>query len=120
MTHCVGEWKSHNARMPSEPSTQWKEDIAPDEDARFGRLAEQLRELQRRQSRRSAGRALHRKGHVGVEATFEVLDDLPAAARQGLFARPSRYRAYARFSNGASAAQADHKGDVRGVAIKLL
>jgi len=107
--------------MPSEPSTQWKEDVAADEEARFGRLAEQLRELQRRQSRRSgAGRALHRKGHVGVEATFEVLDGLPPPARQGLFATPGQYRAYVRFSNGASARQSDHRGDVRGIAIKLL
>ena len=61
--------------MSSEPSTQWQEDVAPDEDARFTRLAEQLRELQRRNARSNgAGRALHRKGHVGVEASFEVLD----------------------------------------------
>jgi hypothetical protein len=107
--------------MSSEPSTQWKEQVGPDEDARFGRLAEQLRELQRRNSRGSgAGRALHRKGHVGLEASFEVPDDLPAAARQGLFAKPGCYRAYVRFSNGASAHQADGKGDVRGVAIKVL
>jgi hypothetical protein len=107
--------------MASEPSTRWKEQVAPDEEARFGRLAEQLRELQRRQSRRSgAGRALHRKEHVGVEASFEVLGDLPAPARQGLFARPGRYRAYVRFSNGAGARQSDRKGDVRGAAIKLL
>ncbi len=107
--------------MPSEPSTQWKEDVAADEEVRFGRLAEQLREVQRRESRRGqAGRALHRKGHVGVEASFEVLDDLPAPARQGLFAKPGRYRAYVRFSNGASAHQADTRGDVRGLAIKLL
>src|ERR1043165_5105083 len=107
--------------MASEPSTRWKEDAAADEDARFGRLAEQLRELQRRQSRRGgAGRALHRKGHGGVVATFEVLGDLPAPARQGLFAKPGQYRAYVRFSNGASARQPDHRGDVRGVAIKVL
>jgi hypothetical protein len=107
--------------MSSEPSTQWKEDVTADEDARFGRLAEQLREVQRRNTRRGgAGRALHRKGHVGVEASFEVLGDLPGPARQGLFATPGRYRAYVRFSNGASAHQADGKGDVRGVAIKLL
>jgi hypothetical protein len=107
--------------MPSEPSTQWGEEIAPDEDARFTRLAEQLREVQRRSSRRSGpGRALHRKGHVGVEASFEVLDGLPAPARQGLFAKPGRYSAYMRFSNGASAPHADGRGDVRGVAIKVL
>jgi len=107
--------------MTSEPSTQWREEVAPDEDARFTRLAEQLRELQRRNTRRSgAGRALHRKGHVGVEASFEVLEGLPVPACQGLFAMPGRYRAYVRFSNGASAHRADGRGDVRGVAIKVL
>ncbi|HMG22094.1 MAG TPA: hypothetical protein VK607_12275 [Kofleriaceae bacterium] len=108
--------------MSSPPSTQWQEHVAPDEEARFVRLAEQLRELQRRRSRKAGapGRALHRKPHVGVEASFEVLGDLPDPARQGLFAQPGRYRAYVRFSNGASAHQADRKGDVRGIAIKLL
>ncbi|HEX2688706.1 MAG TPA: catalase [Kofleriaceae bacterium] len=107
--------------MSSEPSTQWHEEVAPDEEVRFTRLAEQLRELQRRHTRRrGAGRALHRKGHIGVEASFEVLGDLPAPARQGLFAKPGRYRAYVRFSNGASAHQADGKGDVRGIAIKVI
>jgi hypothetical protein len=107
--------------MPNEPSTQWKEDVAPDEEVRFGRLAEQLREVQRRQSRRAgAGRALHRKAHIGVEASFEVLADLPPPARHGLFAKPGRYRAYARFSNGASAHQPDARPDVRGLAIKVL
>jgi hypothetical protein len=108
-------------RMSIEPSTEWQEDVAPDEEARFGLLAEQLREVQRRTSRRQgAGRALHRKGHVGLEASFEVAGDLPPPVRQGLFAKPGRYRAYVRFSNGASAHQADRKGDVRGAAIKLL
>jgi hypothetical protein len=107
--------------MAAPPSTQWKEDVAPDEEARFLRLAEQLRELQRKQSKRGgAGRALHRKGHVGVEARFEVLGDLPEPARQGLFAAPGGYRAYVRFSNGSGARQADGKGDVRGAAIKVL
>jgi hypothetical protein len=108
-------------RMPSEPSTEWTEDVASDEAAHFGRLAERLREVQRRTNRSSGvGRALHRKGHVGVEASFEVLGDLPAAARQGLFAKPGRYRAYVRCSNGATAHQVDRKGDVRGIAIKVL
>jgi len=106
--------------MASEPSTEWREEVAPDEDTRFLRLAEQLREVQRRRSKQRAGRALHRKGHAGVEASFEVLGDLPAPAAQGLFAKPGRHRAYVRFSNGASGHQPDRRGDVRGVAIKVL
>src|SRR5262245_4357054 len=106
--------------MP-EPSTEWREIVAPDEDAQFLALAERLREVQRRATAKyGAGRALHRKQHVGVEATFEVLSGQPAAARQGLFAKPGRFRAYVRFSNGSGALQPDRKGDVRGVAIKIL
>ena len=44
----------------------------------------------------------------------------PSSCASCLFARPGRYRAYVRFSNGASAHQPDGKGDVRGVAIKVL
>jgi hypothetical protein len=49
-----------------------------------------------------------------------VLPDLPEAARVALFARPATYKAYVRFSNGSGARQSDHKGDVRGVAIKVV
>ena len=103
------------------PSKDWKEIVDPDEAARFERYAEQLHALQRRTARGArAGRALHFKGQLGVEAEFEVLPDLPEPARVALFARPAKYRAYVRFSNGAGARQSDRKGDVRGVAIKLV
>jgi catalase len=98
------------------PSIDWREDIAPDENERFARHAAFLGDLQRRHDRRAgAGRALHRRGHIGVEATFEVADDLPPEARAGLFARPGRYRAYVRTSNGSAAHQADDRPDIRGV-----
>jgi hypothetical protein len=108
--------------MASAPSTEWKEQVGPDEDAQLTRLAEQLREVQRRATRKAgqAGRALHRKPHLGVEASFEVLGGLPAEAAQGMFAQPGRYHAYVRFSNGSSGHFSDRRGDVRGVAIKLV
>lgn len=120
MAHCERQAAAHNARMASEPSTEWREDVAPDESPRFTRLAERLREVQRRENQQGAGRALHRKGHLGVEASFEVLGDLPLPLAQGMFSKPARYRAYVRFSNGSPAHQADARGDVRGVAIKVL
>jgi hypothetical protein len=108
-------------RAMAEPNKDWKETVAPDEDGQFTALAERLRELQRRTSTKlGPGRALHRKQHVGAEGTFEVLGDLPAPARQGMFAQPGRYKAYVRFSNGSGLVQADKKGDVRGLAIKLV
>ena len=104
-----------------EPSKDWRETIAPDEAARFERYAEQLHALQLERARGGpAARALHAKGQLGLEATFEVLPELPEHARVALFARPATYRAYVRFSNGASARQPDGKADLRGCALKLV
>jgi catalase len=53
-----------------------------------------------------------------VRAEFVVDDTLDANLRHGLFARPGRYPALIRFSNGA--AMDDRKGDAHGVALKLF
>ena len=112
------------ARMSAAPppaSTDWREEIAPDEDDRFTRHAETLREIQRANDQRSGkGRGLHRKGHVGVEGSFEVVDGLPEELRVGLAATPTKYRALVRFSNGGPVHQGDGKPDIRGIAVKLL
>ncbi|MFT3694048.1 MAG: catalase [Kofleriaceae bacterium] len=96
-------------------STAWKETIAPDEDAQFTHYAEQLLKL-----RDGTGRVLHAKGNLGVEARFEVLADLPADCRHGMFATPKSYPALVRYSNGAPRHQGDHKPDVRGIAVKVI
>lgn len=106
------------------PATDWKETIAPGEEAQLLEFAERLRAIQRNVTAVAAGtrpaRALHAKGQAGVDAEFEVLPDLPEAARQGLFAVPAKYAAYVRFSNGGPVRGPDSKPDVRGVAIKVL
>jgi hypothetical protein len=103
------------------PATNWRERPAPDEEARFTRHAEALRELQRRRAREGrTSRALHAKGQCGLLGSFTVLPDLPPHARVGLFATPATYRAYVRFSNGAGTHQPDPKPDVRGIAIKVV
>jgi len=103
------------------PSTDWKEIVAPDEKERFAGYAAQVAEIQKR---RAAGKAMtrgfHPKALGGLRAEFTVLDGLPAHARQGLFAQPKRYDAWVRFSNGSIRVQDDHKGDVRGLAVKVL
>lgn len=99
-------------------STQWQETIGADEETRFQRYAQQLVELQRRVG--GSGRALHRNQRLGLRATFEVLGDLAAHARHGVFATPKRYDAQIRLSNGSSMHQADHKPDVRGFAVRVL
>lgn len=103
------------------PSTQWREEIGPDEEPRFERQAERLREIQRKNAARAGtSRALHAK-HTGCfAAELHVHGDLPAHARVGVFAEPKVWRAYVRFSNGSSAHQPDRTPDVRGIGIKLL
>jgi hypothetical protein len=103
------------------PATDWAETIASDEAARFERYAEELRAIQRRAAAGGPrSRALHAKAQAGLEGEFAVLPNLPPHARVGIFGAPSTYRAYVRFSNGASRRQSDRKPDVRGVALKLL
>jgi hypothetical protein len=104
-----------------DPSKDWKEIVAPDEDIRFARFANQLVELQRlHASGGRVGRALHKKLDGGFEARLEIFGDLPEPARHGLFAAPRVYDALVRYSNGSSVVQGDEKGDVRGMAVKVL
>jgi hypothetical protein len=104
-----------------QPSTNWRETIADDEDARFLRHAETLRRLQREAARGGPpARALHAKPNAGLEAELEVLAGLPAHAAAGLFAKPGKYRAFVRFSNGSGKSQSDRRGDVRGLAVKVV
>jgi hypothetical protein len=104
------------------PSTEWRETIAADEDARFARYSEQLVALQKAgHAKHGQGRALHRKQHLGLRARFEVLPDLPAHARHGLFAKPATYDAQIRLSNGSGERGVpDRKPEVRGFAIRVL
>ena len=101
------------------PRTDWEEHILPDEAERFERLAIELRDAPKR-APGDQHRALHAKGVAGVRAELVVRDNVPAAARVGIFASPGTYRAYVRFSNGAAVPQADSKPDVRGFAMKVL
>lgn len=103
------------------PSTEWREQIAPDEAERFEGYARGFAELQQRRSAKfGKGRVLHRKQVLGLAATFEVLDGLPNYARQGLFAQPGTHDAWIRLSNGSSEISSDRKPDVHGLAIKVL
>lgn len=63
-------------------------------------------------------RGQHMKGHGCLKARFEVVADLPAELRRGVFAEPRSYDAYIRFSNGKG--WDDRQGDAHGMAIKLV
>ncbi len=103
------------------PSTQWKENVAPDEAERFARYGQQFAAIQARKSKKyGAGRALHRKQLMAAQGTLQVLADLPEFARQGLFAEPRSFDAWVRLSNGGMDRVADSKPDIRGFALRAL
>lgn len=102
------------------PSTAWREQIAPDEAERFAGYGRQFVAMQAAKSKAFGnGRALHRKQQLGLAARFEVLDGLPAHARQGLFKTPKTFDAWVRLSNGGPDKAADAKPDVRGFSLQV-
>lgn len=103
------------------PSTDWRENIAADEETRFAGYARAFADAQQRKNRKyGSGRALHRKQLAALRAQFEVLDDLPDHARHGLFAAPACYPAWVRLSNGGADKLADARPDIRGFSFKVF
>lgn len=103
------------------PRTDWQEQIAPDEEARFAAYAQAFAQAQQARNRKQgAGRALHRKQLVAVKGQLQVLPDLPEWAAQGVFAQPGHYKAWVRLSNGGADKLADARPDIRGFSIKAL
>lgn len=97
----------------------WLETVASDEERRFAGFAQEMGQLQRDRAELlgSSGRALHRKSHGGVEATFTVRGDPSGPAA---FAKAKTFRAYVRYSNGGSGNERDGTPGIRGLSIKLL
>ena len=102
----------------SAPATDWKEETTPDEDARFIKHAEYLRDLQR--ARKQRARGLHVKQNLALTGEVVIDPALPEHVRHGLGTKPGKYAAYVRLSNGTGGTQHDHKGDVRGLALKIV
>lgn len=103
------------------PSTSWSEQIPPGEGDLHDGLAARLRAIQQaRASSGLKGRGLHFRSHGAAVAQLEVLPDLPAWARVGIFAAPGTWQALVRYSAGSGKAQPDSTPDVRGMAVKVL
>ncbi|MDR7306346.1 catalase [Rhodoferax saidenbachensis] len=103
------------------PSTDWKEQIAPDEDQLYAGYGKQFAELQARKSKKYGnGRALHRKQLVAAQGQLEVLGGLPAFAQQGLFAKAASYPVWVRLSNGGMDHASDRKPDIRGFSFRVM
>jgi hypothetical protein len=104
-----------------QPSTDWRERIAPDETQHFERVGKVIGALQRAKSAKfGQGRALHRKPLLAATGRLEVLTDLPDHARHGLFATPGWHRVLVRLSNGGPDIQATKLPDIRGFALKVF
>ena len=94
----------------------------PDEAATDRRMAEVITGyIDRRYSegRRPALRDAHAKADGCVRASFNVETGLPDALRHGVLVPGKNYKAWIRFSNGASEINPDKTKDARGMAIKL-
>lgn len=67
-----------------------------------------------------AQRSVHAKSHGLIEATFEVLDHLPAELAQGLYAKPGKYPAIMRFSTIPGDVLDDSVVVPYGLAVKVI
>jgi len=104
-----------------QPSTQWKEHIAADEDQRFAEYGKIFAAIQARKSKKYGhGRGLHRKQLAAASGTLDVLPGLPPFAAQGLFAKPAQFPVWLRLSNGGLDKAPDARPDIRGVALRVL
>jgi hypothetical protein len=94
----------------------------PGEDAAIAAITDMLARKVRASYRPGAlvRRDAHPKHHACVEATCTIPDTIPQGLRHGLFARPGRYSAWVRFSNGAPEIRHDRRRDARGMAVKLM
>ena len=111
-----------NRRAP--PSTAWREVMLEGEPGIFEKFAAEIADFQRQDATTTKDgkplRGFHAKIHTGVMAEFEILPDLPAHARCGVFAEPRVFPAVVRFSNGESTIHPDTNHEPRGIAIKLI
>jgi hypothetical protein len=93
----------------------------PDEQTHIDSL---IRRLRAKMERDYAGsrtlRDAHPKMHGCVRGTFSIEPNLPEQLRVGVFARPRTFPAWIRLSNSSGTVAADAKGDIRGIAIKLM
>ncbi|MBI3229259.1 MAG: catalase, partial [Burkholderiales bacterium] len=99
-----------------------QEEIDAGEDQCFTDLAQRLQakisaEFGKGQMRRDA----HPKMHGLVKAEFTVESSLPEQCQIGIFKELGKsWPAWVRFSNQSGTMQDDIKGDIRGMAIKLM
>lgn len=87
---------------------------------KIGRMMTEMAETVRKKHDGQAMRATHAKATGLLKGELVVADDLPAELAQGMFARPGRYDALIRYSQGPSNPVADKASGQRGMSIKVL
>ena len=98
-----------------------QEDLKPNEGHYSDLIAQRLRrELERYYEGTSTRRIFHPKMIGLVRAELIVEENLPDHLRKGIFSEPRSYPCWIRFSNGRRHPASDKKGDMRGMAIKVL
>ena len=107
------------------PSVDWKEQIGAGEAVKHVELARRFVEMQLKKSKQHGnGRALHRRGVLGLRGELTVRSGLPAHLAHGLFAPRGAERkpheVWVRLSNGSADRQSDARPDVRGFSLKVL
>lgn len=104
------------------PFSHALETIAPDEAETHAELTRTLMGILRtvNDDHGHAYRSVHAKSHALLEATFEVMDGLPAELAQGLFATPKSYDAVVRISTNAGDPLPDTISLPRGMAVKVI
>ncbi len=93
----------------------------PGEQAHIDSLIRELRaKMTREYEQKRILRDAHPKMHGCVQAEFRVEQGLPEDLAVGILATPRTFPAWVRFSNQNGTVSSDNKGDIRGVAIKLM
>ena len=94
---------------------------APNEDVLTAKLITLLKEMiEKSYLTGTTYRDTHAKGHSIVRGEFIVAPDLPPELRVGLFKEALSYPCWIRFANTSPTPQADIKGDVRSMSLKLM
>jgi hypothetical protein len=93
----------------------------PDEQVHIDSLIRELRgKMEKDYARTRTLRDAHPKIHGCVRGQLSILPDLSAELAIGLFRTSRTFPVWVRFSNQSNTVSPDAKGDIRGVAIKLM
>lgn len=123
ITGCLSRTHNESGAMNLTPDHQFHEYPFEDEEEYIKKSVKlALEAIQKNRERDGDGvtrRDAHPKAHGCVTANFEVSSSVPTKGKAGVFATPTKFPAWVRFSNAATVGS-DRSLDARGIAIKLM